>query len=161
MRIIFFLLLILINFSFVNSDTLICDFEEVHKNSQTQIGQILISSDSLRYEYYEENLYTALFVNQKLFIIENFDNNKVQEIAQSNILIESLLKISNDYPNISEQYNINEMMIKTEKSEKGYLKRISIVSPEYNLSVYFINCERSPVDRMYFNFNPFIKYVRN
>ncbi len=161
MRIIFFHLLILINFSFAYSDTLICDFEEVHKDSQTHIGQILISSDSLRYEYYEENLYTALFVNQKLFIIENFDNNKVQEIAQSNVLIESLLKISNDYPNIREQYKINEMLIKTEKSEKGNLKRISIVSPEYNLSVYFINCDRGPVDRVYFDFNPFVKYVRN
>lgn len=161
MRIFFISLIILFNFSLAISDTLICDFEEVHKNSQTQIGQILLSNDSLRYEYYNDNLYTALFVNQKLFVIENFDNNKVQEIAQSNVLIESLLKISNDYPNIREQYKFNEIMIKTEISEKGNLKRISIVSPEYNLSVYFINCERSPVDRKYFNFNPFVKYVRN
>ena len=47
-----------------------CQFEEVYQNGETQQGQIFLSDEKLRYEYFDKNLFTLLFVNENLFQIE-------------------------------------------------------------------------------------------
>ena len=60
------LISILINFS-ANAFSLKCYFEEVHQNGDLNQGIFFLKNDELRYEYFDENLFTILYVNKKNF----------------------------------------------------------------------------------------------
>lgn len=53
-----------------------CYFEEVYSDGNFQNGFMMIQKDKLRYEYSDEKLFTVLFVNDKLFYIENSNRKK-------------------------------------------------------------------------------------
>ena len=51
-------------------------------------------------------------------------------------------QILNDFPNIEDEYQIDEIMIRPEmKLNNKYIKKISILSPRLNMSVYFPVCQ--------------------
>lgn len=138
-----------------------CEFEEAYSNGDIQQGFLLIKDDKIRYEYFDQELFTLLYVNKKLFLINNFSPDKVQLLENHNNLLPSILEIYDDYPNFKETYIKNNHEIKIEKGQNRFLKRIVIKSNKINVSVYFINCKKIKLQENLFNFNPFFSYVPN
>ena len=138
-----------------------CHFEEIYKNGEVQQGVFLFNNGDLRYEYSKSNLYTLIYVNDKLFIINNSERSKAQLIENQNNLVPLIVDIYKDYPNFKELYVKNQFIINIEKNSDDFIKRISVKSNEINLSIYFINCQAKTFDKKYFNFNPLIDYVSN
>lgn len=159
MRFIFlFFFLFQINLSYAKN--LICDFEEVYPDGSSQKGQILLKNDHLRYEYFDKSLYTLLFVNNKLFYIDNINRNKIQLVDNNDEIISELLKIYSDFPNFETLYKKNNYEIRVESSSKIFVKRLIIKSQKLNVSIYFMECTKTELSKKLFNFNPFIEYVR-
>ena len=138
-----------------------CQFEEVYKNGEVQQGIFLFNNGELRYEYDELNLYTLVYVNDKLFLINNAERSKAQIIENQNNLVPLIVDIYEDYPNFKTVYKKNQFNINIEKNLDNFIKRISIRSNKINLSIYLINCQSKMIPRKYFNFKPLINYVFN
>ena len=157
-----FLFLIIFTFlSFkVSSSEFKCNFEEVYSNGEIQPGVILIKKDKLRYEYLKKELFTLLFVNNKLFSIENQNRKRAHMIDDQNNLINDIMKIYADFPNIKKSYTKNGKVFDIEISKEKFIKRLSIKSNSLNLSIYFFDCSSSVIENKYFNFNPFFEYER-
>ena len=155
-----FLLLIFFTFlSFkVISSEFQCNFEEVYSNGEIQTGVILIKKDKLRYEYLKKELFTLLFVNNNLFSIENRDRKKAYMIEDHNNLINDIMKIYADFPNIKKSYMKNGKVFDIEISKENFIKRLAIKSNSLNLSIYFFDCSSGDIKNKYFNFNPFFEY---
>ena len=58
-----------------------CNFEEVYSNSEVQQGVFLIKDDMLRYQYYDQDLFTIIAKNNKYFLINNISKT-VQRINE-------------------------------------------------------------------------------
>ena len=41
-------------------------------------GIFLLNNDQIRYEYYNDNLYTLLYLNEKMYVANNSERNKIQ-----------------------------------------------------------------------------------
>ena len=68
-------------------------------------------------------------------------------------------QILNDFPNIEDEYQIDEIMIRPEmKLNNKYIKKISILSPRLNMSVYFPVCQKQKISDRYFFYSPFFQY---
>ena len=67
-----------------------CEFEEAYANGDIQQGFLLIKDDKIRYEYLNQELFTLLYVNKKLFLINNFSPDKVQLLENHNNLLPSI-----------------------------------------------------------------------
>lgn len=137
-----------------------CNFEEVYENGEIQQGLLLIKKENLRYQYFDQSLFTLLYVNKKLFVIENLNLNRAQ-IIENNEIIPFLVDIYKDFPNIKTTYFRNNYEIIIEKSHKNFIKRLIAKSPKLNVSVYFNNCKELEIKKIFFNFNPLIEYVPN
>ena len=135
-----------------------CQFEEVYQNGETQQGQIFLSDEKLRYEYFDKNLFTLLFVNKNLFQIENKNPHKVQLINNFPI-INDLFLIYSKFPNIKNSYKQDGYEILIDKHSSFFIKRLAVKSNRLNLSIHFLECEEKIIQKKYFNFNPFIEYV--
>ena len=138
-----------------------CQFEEVYKNGDVQQGIFLFNDGELRYEYNRLDLYTIVYVNEKLFIINNSERSKAQLLENQNNLVPLIVDIYQDYPNFKTVYKKNQFNINIEKNSENFIKRIFINSNEINLSIYFIDCQSKTLDRKYFKFKPLIDYVSN
>ena len=73
MKKILFIILFPINHLFAFEVT--CNFEEVYQNNEVQQGVFLIKGKNLRYQYYDQDLFTIIVKNEKYFLINN--RNKV------------------------------------------------------------------------------------
>ena len=135
-----------------------CHFEEIYSDGSIQNGFMMIQKDKLRYEYSDEKLFTVLFVNDKLFYIDNLNRKKVQQIEEKNNLIKDIVKIYSDFPNIKKSYANNGKIFKIEMSDEKFIKRLAIKSNSLNVSIYFLNCQTNKLNQKYFNFNPFFEY---
>ncbi len=135
-----------------------CLFEEVYPSGEIQQGVLLLDNDKLRYEYFDNKLFTILFVNNKLFLINNEDRSQVQIIDDQNNPVPQLIKIYKDFPDIKNNYSFNGKKFLIEKNNNNFVKRIGINSPKLNLSIYFNQCKISNLNGNLFNFNPFIEY---
>ena len=140
--------------------SLYCNFEEVYSNGETQQGILLMKKNNARYEYFDTNLFTIIYVNEKIFIVDNKDRSQVQ-LVENNNLLNYIMEIYNDYPNISDSYTKRDFQIKVEKGSKNFIKRLMVQSTKLNMSIFFINCESTILDNQLFNFNPFLEYVPN
>jgi len=139
-----------------------CKFEEVYQNGELQIGHLLIEGNKLRYEYIDPNLYTIIFVNEKLIVVENGEKNKFQLIEKENSIIPEFINIYKDFPDVMENYKLKGFDIRVEKKiSKLFVKRLAIKSENLNLSIFFFDCKKMNIDKLYFEFNPFNKYVPN
>ena len=135
-----------------------CQFEEVYQNGETQQGQIFLSDEKLRYEYFDEKLFTLLFVNENLFQIENKNPHKVQLINNTPI-INNLFLIYSKFPDIKKSYKQDDYEILIDKHSSFFIKRLAVKSKRLNLSIHFLECRKKIIQKKYFNFNPFIEYV--
>ena len=72
---VYILFFFLINFS-ANALSIKCHFEEVHQNGDVNQGIFFLKNEELRYEYFDEKLFTILYANKKLFAVENTEYRK-------------------------------------------------------------------------------------
>lgn len=158
----FFFCLYLIIFLFVkklNALEVVCNFEEIYKNGQTQQGFILISNENLRYQYYDQNLYKIIFNDNKLTLIMNKHNEIENFPTGYSALIQNIHKIFQQFPNISNEIFIDDMKFKTELNQDNtFIRRLAIVSNKINMSIYFYDCETKPINGIFFKSNPVFEY---
>jgi len=160
MKIFFFLIIFCIFNTQLIAKNVNCEFEEVYQNGETQQGFFLLNDNQLRYEYYNHNLYTLLYLNEKMYVASNSEKNNIQLLQDNNILITEIIDIYSKFPNIDSNYKFQNYEIKIEKNEK-FIKRLVIKSDELNLSIYLINCNFNSIEKKYLNFNPIHPYVFN
>ncbi len=136
-----------------------CKFEEVYIDGQTQQGLLLIKKNKLRYEYSDKNLYTIIHKNNNTTISKNNNRKQVDNYEGEKNLIDHLMSITNEFPNLKEIYNIKKFKIIVENSSlNDFIKRIAIVSDDINLSIYFQNCKKGEILDLYFQHNPYFRF---
>ena len=137
-----FLLLIFFLFSSnLNSQSLKCYFEEVYSDGSIQNGYFLIQDNKLRYEYLSKELYTLFYNYNDFYLVKNNDNNHVQKIKENTEIIIELIEIYKNFPNLDKNYFTENFEIELEKSlTSNFYKRISIKSPQLNMSIYLNDC---------------------
>ena len=123
-----------------------CNFEEVYSNSEVQQGVFLIKDDMLRYQYYDQDLFTIIAKNNKYFLINNFSKT-VQRVNEKTEPLDILMDIISDFPELDSVYERDDLIIKLEKSSDEFIKRISINSKEANLSINMINCSYDEIEK--------------
>lgn len=134
----------------IYSDGITCDFEEVYTNNTVQNGFFILEDKNFRYEYNDEKLYSIVNNDRGTFIIQNYDKNLINNI-NDHAVTSAMTKIYNDYPNIKKFYEFKDMKFVLEKSkEHHFLKRMSVISDNLNLSIFFYNCETSMIDEKLF-----------
>lgn len=153
-KIIFFLLLYS-NLTF--SLEVKCNFEEVYISGQTQNGALFFKDKKMRYQYFDNKLYTIIYKNNNFYLIHNFNTNIVEKINKNTDIIQNISEIIQDYPSIYHEYKKNSFILKIEKNSKNFIKRISIRSDELNLSINIYGCNYDQIDNRYFNHFNFIK----
>lgn len=134
-----------------------CNFEEVYSNSEVQQGVFLIKDDMLRYQYYDQDLFTIIAKNNKYFLINN-NSKTVQRINEKTEALDILMDIISDFPELDSVYERNDLIIKLEKSSDEFIKRVSINSKEANLSINMINCRYDEIEKKYFRHFNFEEY---
>ena len=157
---VYILFFFLINFS-ANALSIKCHFEEVHQNGDVNQGIFFLKNEELRYEYFDEKLFTILYANKKLFAVENTEFRKAQLLENQDPIIISLLNIYKDFPGIKNLYQINNGKLIIEKNNDNFIKRIGILTNKLNFSIYFYDCLEIDLNEGLFDFNPFIEYVPN
>lgn len=155
-----FFFIIILFFSYALTATEInCNFEEVYENGEIQQGFFLLKNEKLRYEYIDKNLYTLLYANRKLFLIDNQNRKQIQLIENHNKILPTILEIQHDYPNFKNKYKKNDYEIVVEKGNNEFIKRLAIKSDQIKVSIFLMNCNQQSLNPNYFNFNPFFEYV--
>ena len=148
-----FIFFFIINFKVTVAKSVKCEFEEVYQDGSIQSGDMLFSDGLLRYEYYDNQLFTIIF-NNDYFVIRNDNKNSVSKL-NNDLVLNELKSLINNYPNIKMFYSKDNINIKIHESkDNNFLKRISINSPDANLSIYFINCNFEDIPKRYFQ--PFL-----
>ena len=88
--------------------------------------------------------------------MQNSDKTKFFKINNNSEILEGIVSIIEDYPNIEKEYYIDRSTIKVEYSAtKKIIKRIIILSNEVNMSVYFQECKNPDIKDFYFSWSPF------
>ncbi len=152
------LIIILFPLNFLYALEVTCNFEEVYQNSEVQQGVFLIKDKMLRYQYYDQDLFTIIIKDNNYFLINN-RTNIVQNLKEKSETLDQLIEIVSDFPNINSIYNSDNMIIKIEKSSSMFIKRVSVKSEELNLSINIMNCNFDKIDKKYFRHFNFQKYI--
>ena len=137
-----------------------CIFEEVYENSQTQQGLVLIKNNKLRYEYFDKNLFTIFRHNNEFLVVENAQPEIFKKINQNTIALNKITEIANQYPDIKEIYEEEDLTILLEKNETGFfVRRIGILSENLNMSIFLNDCKEVSLSDKYLKFFPYFKYT--
>ena len=67
-----YLILIIFSFKSVFALQIDCKFEEVYHDGSIQNGQVLINENNIRYEYFDDTLYTIVKNPTGLFLVTNY-----------------------------------------------------------------------------------------
>ena len=134
-----------------------CNFEEVYKNGEVQEGILMLDDNLLRYQYAKDSLFTIIFKKNNFYMVKN-DSKIVQKISNNTGSLINFMKLASDFPNINDIYRDNDLIIKVERSEINFIKRLSIQTDEVNLSVNIFNCNFGNVDKKYFRHFNFVEY---
>lgn len=137
-----------------------CNFEEVYQNGEVQQGVFFLKGKALRYQYHGEDLYTIIAKNNYYYLVNNFNTNTVHKVTENTELIKNFIEISSNFPDIENQYDKDGLKVKIEKSNKKFIKRISIQSDKINLSINLIDCKFDNIDKKYFRPFNFEEYKR-
>ena len=86
------LIFILFPLNFLSALEVTCNFEEVYKNSEVQQGVFLIKDKMLRYQYYDQDLFTIISKNNSHFLINN-RTKVVQNIKEKTESLNQLITI--------------------------------------------------------------------
>lgn len=143
------LIFILFPLKFLYSVEVTCNFEEVYQNSEIQQGIFFIKDKMLRYQYYDQDLFTIIIKNNSYFLINN-RTKVVQNLKEKTESLDQLIEIVSDFPNIKNIYNNNGLAVKIEKSSNKFIKRVSIKSQEINVSINIMNCKFNEINKKYF-----------
>ena len=143
------LILILFPLKFLYSVEVTCNFEEVYQNSEIQQGIFFIKEKMLRYQYYDQDLFTIIIKNNNYFLINN-RTKVVQNLKEKTEPLDQLIEIVSEFPNIKNTYNNDGLAIKIEKSSNKFIKRVSIKSQEINVSINIMNCKFNEISKKYF-----------
>ena len=128
-----------------------CDFEEVYMDGSMQNGFLYIKEDLARYEYTDPQLFSLIKRSEKFYIKRNDKTEIVSEVKENTELVNTVINVISDFPNIEQRFQIDEYKIYFEPSKKDdFIKRISIKSDQRNLSVYFNDCENTLIDKKLF-----------
>jgi outer membrane lipoprotein-sorting protein len=135
-----------------------CNFEEIYNDGSVQEGYILIKNDKLRYQYQDEKLFTIFYDGNNFYSVNNSNKSIVNKITENVEILEEIILLAKNYPNINSEYNKEEFLIKLEKSSfNNFYKRISIISQNIKLSIFFYNCSFANLDNRYFRFRSFLE----
>ena len=139
-----------------------CYFEEVYKNGETQNVIFLVADENIRYEYFDSNLFTIIYTQEKFYLTNNNNKQKSDEIKDQRVSVfKSLANIIKEYPNIDEQILFDGHQIDIDKSSNNnFPKRVSIQSNRANLSIYLFDCISKPINKLFFKINPMFEYPR-
>lgn len=137
---------------------LTCLFEEVHQDGDISQGLLLIKDDKFRYQYSSKNLYTIIHKENLFFYVENRDKDKFFKINEDTEILEAIIDIIEDFPNIKNEYFFDEINVKVEHSQSKFIKRIIILSEQLKFSVYLNDCQQIPIKNIYFSWSPFWDY---
>ena len=143
-----YLLIILFLTTLTHAIEKYCQFEEVYSNGDVQLGFLLIKDEKIRYEYSNQNLYTIIHQAENSFIIQNDNKQIVQKISQDTRVLDSLIEILSQYPNIKEHYYFEDLSKKIKKNRKNFIKRLGIQPSNLNLSINLIDCEDYTIDNI-------------
>jgi hypothetical protein len=136
-----------------------CKFEEVYDNGQSEQGYMLLNNNKLRYQYYDQQLFTIFFKNNDFYLVQNNQTEVFQKIQNNTEVVEELMNLATLYPNIKNNYQSNDLYLSIEKSkEHHFIKRLSIKSAYLNMSIYFFDCQNQTPHYRFFNFSPFFSY---
>ena len=104
-------------------------------------------------------MYTIIHKENLFFYVENRDKTKFFKITENTDVLEIILKIIDDMPEIKNEYYLKDSIIKVEYSnQKKIIKRIIILSDQHNMSVYLKECKEVPLKDIYFSWSPFWDY---
>lgn len=131
-----------------------CQFEEVYQNGDIQQGIILIKDNNIRYQYNAVELYTIIVKGDNFILIDNKYQN-FQTLDKNIDVFKILVDALKNYPNIENQYKNENVLINIERSSGSFIKRISLVSPDVNLSLNFLSCVELNINNEYFNYFDF------
>ena len=136
-----------------------CKFEEVYDNGQSEQGYLLLNDNKLRYQYYDQQLFTIFSKNKDFYLVQNNQTDIFQKIHDNTEVIEELLNLAALYPDIKNSYQSNNLNISIEKSkEHHFIKRLSINASNLNMSIYFFECQNLTPHYRFFNFSPYFSY---
>ena len=131
-----------------------CQFEEVYQNGDIQQGIMLIKDNNIRYQYNAVELYTIIVKGDNFILIDNKYQN-LQTLDENIDVFKILVDALKNYPNIENQYKNENVLINIERSSGSFIKRISLVSPDVNLSLNFLDCVELNINNEYFNYFDF------
>ena len=103
----------------------------------------------LRYQYYDQDLFTIIIKNNNYFLINN-RTKVVQNLKEKTESLDQLIEIVSDFPNIKNTYNSDGLAVKIEKNSNKFIKRVSIKSQEINVSINIMNCKFNEINKKYF-----------
>ena len=158
MRYILLLVLFFINKN-ITALELSCLFEEVHQNGDTEQGVFITKDEKFRYQYFSQNLITIIYQDGLFIYLQNSDTTKYFAIDKNTSALEAISKIVNDFPDIKNDYFLNDISLKVEISKASkFPKRLIILSENFNMSIYINDCKNIDIDDKYFLFSPFWDY---
>ena len=76
----------------------------------------MLKDKMLRYQYYEEDLYTIIAKNDRYFLVNNFKNEVVQKINENTGDNQKFSRNFSNFPDIKDQYDEVGFKIKIEKT---------------------------------------------
>ena len=135
-----------------------CNFEEVYQNGDVQQGVFLLKDKMLRYQYYDQDLFTIITKRDNYFLIKN-NTKTVQKIDRNTEILKVLMEIISDFPDVEDIYEYNDSIIKIENSSDEFIKRVSVKSQEVNLSINVLNCKFNKIEKKYFRHFNFEEYA--
>tara|TARA_B100000900_G_scaffold374949_1_gene356568 strand:+ start:757 stop:1218 length:462 start_codon:yes stop_codon:yes gene_type:complete len=128
-----------------------CNFEEVYIDGSVQNGLLYIKENLARYEYSDPQLFTLIKSTNKFYLKRNDKPEIVNEVKENTELVQTIISVISDFPDIEKTFLIDSHEIDIELSKKeNFIKRISIKSEQRNLSVYFNGCKNIPIDKKLF-----------
>ena len=135
-----------------------CNFEEVYQNGDVQQGVFLLKDKMLRYQYYDQELFTIITKRDNYFLIKN-NTKTVQKIEKNTEILEVLMQIISEFPDVQDVYEHNDSIIKIENSSDEFIKRVSVKSQKVNLSINILNCKFNKIEKKYFRHFDFEEYA--
>lgn len=151
------ILFLLFYFNCAHAIEVTCNFEEVYKDGQVQEGILMIKDDMLRYQYSKDSLFTIISKQNNFYTVRN-DSKIVQKLSENIEPLKKFIEMTLDYPDIKEFYEEDNILVKVEKSDDKFIKRLSIKSDELSLSVNIFNCNFDPINKKYFLHFNFVEY---
>ena len=136
-----------------------CQFEEVYMDGSHQQGFFFFDNNKLRYQYNNQQLYTLIYDKFELHAVQNNNTHIHQLVIDKFNIVNSLKKISRDYPNFKENYKFSNQEVVVEiNHKKNFIKRLVFKSDKLNLSIYFQNCQFMKINPKLFSYKNFMSY---